>query len=89
MKVGVRELRNNLSRYLDRVHAGDEVIVTDHGREIAKVVPFANDERKPKLLDRLVAEGLVAPPTKVRRPLPSRGIPAPEAVSPLVAEQRG
>ncbi|MHB1599759.1 MAG: type II toxin-antitoxin system Phd/YefM family antitoxin, partial [Acidimicrobiales bacterium] len=28
----MRELRNNLSRYLDRVHAGDEIVVTDHGR---------------------------------------------------------
>ena len=89
MKVGVRELRNNLSRYLDRVHAGDEVIVTDHGREIARVVPIANDERQPSALDRLVAEGLVARPIKARRPLPSRGISATEAVSPLVSEQRG
>ncbi len=89
MKVGVRELRNSLSRYLVRVHAGDEVVVTDHGREIARIVPMANRERKPSMLDRLVAEGLVAPPMKARRPLPSRGIPTSEAVSPLVTEQRG
>ena len=87
MKVGVRELRNNLSRYLDRVHAGDEVVVTDHGREIARIVPIA--ERKPSALDRLVAEGLATPPMKARRPLPSRGIPASQAVSPLVSELRG
>ncbi|MHB1509780.1 MAG: type II toxin-antitoxin system Phd/YefM family antitoxin [Acidimicrobiales bacterium] len=89
MKVGVRELRNNLSRYLGLVHAGDEVVVTDHGREIARVVPIAGGGREPSALDRLIAEGLVAPPVKVRRPLPSRGIPASEAVSPLVSEQRG
>ena len=89
MKVGVRELRNNLSRYLAQVRAGDEVVVTDHGREIARVVPIANDERRPSALDRLVAEGLAAPPMKARRPLPSQGIPASEAVSPLVSEQRG
>jgi prevent-host-death family protein len=45
VKVGVRELRNNLSRYLDRVHAGEEVIVTDHGRAVARVVRIASDER--------------------------------------------
>jgi len=89
VRVGVRELRNNLSRYLARVHAGDEIVVTDHGREIARVVPIAKGERKPNALDRLVAAGLVAPPVKTRRPLPSRGIPASEAVSPLVSEQRG
>jgi prevent-host-death family protein len=89
VKVGVRELRNNLSRYLERVQAGDEVVVTDHGREIARVVPIAGDEHKPSALDRLVAEGLVAPPMKARRPLPSRGIPASQPVSPIVSEQRG
>jgi prevent-host-death family protein len=89
VKVGVRELRNNLSRYLDLVHAGDEVVVTDHGSEIARIVPIANGERKPTALDLLVAEGLVAPPMKARHPLPTRGILAAEAVSPLVSEQRG
>jgi prevent-host-death family protein len=89
VKVGVRELRNHLSRYLERVRAGDEVVVTDHGREIAKVVPIGNVERKPSALDHLVAEGLVAAPMKARRALPPRGIPASEAVSPLVSEQRG
>jgi len=84
----VRELRNNLSRYLERVRAGDEVVVTDYGREIARLVPLANGGRKPSTFDRLVAEGLVTPPMKVRRPLPARGIPVSEAVSPLVSEQR-
>ena len=83
------ELRNNLSRYLDRVRAGDEVVVTDHGREIARVVPIADGERKPSALDQLIAEGLAASPLKARRPLPPRGIPVSEAVSPLVSEQRG
>ena len=50
MEVGVRELRNHLSRYLDRVRDGEEVIVTDRGRAVARVVPVA-DER---VLDRLM-----------------------------------
>ncbi|MCC6222850.1 MAG: type II toxin-antitoxin system prevent-host-death family antitoxin [Thermoleophilia bacterium] len=37
--VGVRELRQNLSRYLDRVKAGEALIVTEHGREVARLVP--------------------------------------------------
>jgi len=37
--VGVRELRQNLSRYLDRVKAGEPLIVTEHGREVARLVP--------------------------------------------------
>jgi prevent-host-death family protein len=39
MEVGVWELRNHLSRYLDRVRDGDEAVVTDRGRAIARVVP--------------------------------------------------
>jgi prevent-host-death family protein len=37
--VGVRELRQNLSRYLDRVKAGEDLVVTEHGREVARLVP--------------------------------------------------
>jgi|tagenome__1003787_1003787.scaffolds.fasta_scaffold18905549_1 prevent-host-death family protein len=38
-KVGVRELRQNLSRYLDRVRAGESLTVTEHGRVVARLVP--------------------------------------------------
>ncbi|HEY5390105.1 MAG TPA: type II toxin-antitoxin system prevent-host-death family antitoxin [Solirubrobacteraceae bacterium] len=37
--VGVRELRQNLSRYLERVKAGEPLVVTERGREIARVIP--------------------------------------------------
>jgi prevent-host-death family protein len=37
--VGVRELRQNLSKYLDRVKAGEDLVVTEHGREVARLVP--------------------------------------------------
>ncbi len=38
-KVGVRELRQNLSRYLDRVKEGESLVVTERGREVARLVP--------------------------------------------------
>jgi prevent-host-death family protein len=37
--VGVRELRQNLSRYLKRVKDGETLIVTVRGREVARLVP--------------------------------------------------
>lgn len=37
--VGVRELRQNLSRYLDRVKAGEALDVTEHGRLVARLSP--------------------------------------------------
>jgi len=39
--IGVRELRQNLSRYLERVKAGEALVVTERGREIARLVPSA------------------------------------------------
>lgn len=37
--VGVRELRQNLSRYLERVKAGEGLVVTERGREVARLIP--------------------------------------------------
>lgn len=37
--VGVRELRQNLSRYLRRVKQGEPLSVTERGRVVARLVP--------------------------------------------------
>ncbi len=39
LEVGVRELRQNLSRHLARVKAGESLLVTERGREVALLVP--------------------------------------------------
>jgi prevent-host-death family protein len=39
--VGVRELKSGLSRYLKRARSGARVIVTERGRPIATLGPFA------------------------------------------------
>lgn len=83
MEVGIRELRNHLSRYLNRVRDGDEVVVTDRGRAIARVVPVDGE----RVLDRLIAEGIVAPARQPKRPA-ARPIKAKGTVSDLVGDQR-
>lgn len=40
----VRELRQNLSRYLARVKAGESLTVTEHGREVARLVPSGAED---------------------------------------------
>ena len=57
--VGVRELRQNLSKYLDRVKAGESLVVTEHGREGARRVPRA--AAIPRALERLLARGATMP----------------------------
>jgi prevent-host-death family protein len=37
--VNVRETRQNLSRLLDAVAAGEEVVIMRHGRPVARLVP--------------------------------------------------
>jgi len=83
VEVGVRELRDNLSRYLDRVRSGEEMVVTDRGRAIARVLPMGTD----RVLDQLVADGIVTTARKRARRRP-RPIKAAGTVSDLVAEQR-
>ncbi|TPG29880.1 type II toxin-antitoxin system Phd/YefM family antitoxin [Mycolicibacterium hodleri] len=41
--IGVRELRQHASRYLQRVAAGETIEVTDRGRPVARLVPITAD----------------------------------------------
>jgi len=55
--VGVRELKNRLSRVLRRVADGERITITDRGRPIALLTPV--DERKEEAaLWAMVREGL-------------------------------
>lgn len=38
-EVGVRELRNGASRFIERVEAGEVITVTRRGRAVARLVP--------------------------------------------------
>ncbi|MDX6294503.1 MAG: hypothetical protein QOH50_3578, partial [Kribbellaceae bacterium] len=40
MSIGIRELRDGLSRHLAEVRAGHTITITDHGRPIARIVPI-------------------------------------------------
>jgi prevent-host-death family protein len=53
-RVGVRELRQNLSVYLVRIAAGETLEVTDRGRPVAVLAPLPPAGT---LVQRLVASG--------------------------------
>ncbi len=42
-RIGVRELRQHASRYLERVAHGETLEVTDRGRPVARLVPITSD----------------------------------------------
>lgn len=83
MKVGVRELRDGLSRYLAQVRQGRSVTVTEHSRVIARIVPVG----VPTPLERLIEEGRVRRARQPKRP--SRDpVTTAGGLSDLVASQR-
>jgi prevent-host-death family protein len=59
-EVGIRELREHLSRFIDEVRDGRELIVTDRGRPVARIVPASGES----WLDDLVASGIVTLPDR-------------------------
>ena len=66
MEVGVRELRENLSEWLERAAKGEEIVVTERGRPKVRIAAAGGEH----LLDRLVREGRATPSTRPRRRLP-------------------
>jgi prevent-host-death family protein len=81
-RVGVRELRQNLSVYLRRVEQGEALDVTDHGRLVARLEPAPAPEST--VLDRLIAEHRATPPSRLFGNLPQPATP--RAGSPSVSD---
>ena len=69
--AGVRKLKDNLSRYIRRIEAGERVSVTAHGRVVAELVPPSaglNAARRTQY-DQLVAAGVIRPAVEAGDPL--------------------
>lgn len=58
MRIGVRELRQHASRYLERVRAGETVEVTDRGELIALLVPPTPAQTN---RDQMIRDGTLIP----------------------------
>ena len=65
--VGVRELRQNLSVYLERIKRGETLMVTEHNQVVATLQP-ASATANP--VDRLIEEGRATAPKRRERPAP-------------------
>lgn len=68
-RVGVRELRQNLSVYLERVKQGEALEVTERGHPVAVLTPLRNPDDP---LERLRAQGRLRPAV-----LPWESLPPP------------
>jgi prevent-host-death family protein len=58
--IGVRELRQNASRYLEQVARGEQVQITNHGQLVALLVPASSGGLR---REDLIATGQLRPGT--------------------------
>ena len=86
MDVAISTLRAHLSEWVDRARAGEEILVTDRGVPVARLIGV---ETAP-LLERLVAEGVIGRAGRTQRPKATgrRRVPVTGSVADLVSEQR-
>jgi prevent-host-death family protein len=85
-RIGVRELRQHASRYLDLVKAGETVEVTERGQLVAVLAPPSPGETT---RERLIAEGRLTPAQGPRiLPTPMLVAPGSLTASEALAEDR-
>ncbi|MHB8507958.1 MAG: type II toxin-antitoxin system Phd/YefM family antitoxin [Candidatus Dormibacteria bacterium] len=63
MNVGIRDFKARLSEFIDRAQAGEEVVVTEHGRPVVRLVAVVR-ERYPEHLDRMIRRGELIPASR-------------------------
>ncbi len=49
--MSVYDIKVNLSKYLNKLKEGDEVVITKHGVAVAKLIPFSTPKIKFGLLE--------------------------------------
>jgi antitoxin (DNA-binding transcriptional repressor) of toxin-antitoxin stability system len=91
--TGIRELKDNLSRYVRRIEAGERIAVTAHGRVVAEFGPPTRATRTGRRTqyENLVAAGIIRPPVESGDPLadwPTLRLPAGTAAQ-LIEADRG
>jgi len=86
MDVPVSALRAELASWIERVRAGEEIVVTDRGIPVARLLSI---DAAP-LIEQLTRQGVLSKPRRLERPKAS-GAPRVRArgsVAELVSEQR-
>ncbi|HET7398152.1 MAG TPA: type II toxin-antitoxin system prevent-host-death family antitoxin [Intrasporangium sp.] len=83
--VGIRELRQHASRYVQAASLGAVITVTDRGAPVARLTPLSPLEQH--LSAQLAAHALV-PPVRPRRRYAADARLAGEPLTPLLAEDR-
>ena len=63
IKAGIKEVKNNLSRFLAHVKAGEEIMITERGKPVARIIrENSNSLTIRTVLAPLIEKGLVVLP---------------------------
>ena len=86
MDVGITELRANLSLWLDEARSGHEIVITDRGVPVARLLGLTTTAT----LERLTADGVISRPASAQRPTATgRSRPRPRRpLSDVVSDDR-
>lgn len=85
MDVAVTELRANLSRWIEAARDGNDIVITDRGTPVARIVALDSTP----VIDRLTAQGVISRPRSSRPVAGDRQRPRPKrAVADIISEQR-
>ena len=85
--INIRELKDNLSRYMKRVKSGEKIIVTDRKKEIAIILPLEKKSKEEKIYQ-LIQRGVASWSGRKPEGMPSRIISRGKSVSDAVIEDR-
>ncbi|WP_028278944.1 type II toxin-antitoxin system prevent-host-death family antitoxin [Arthrobacter sp. H5] len=84
MSIGIRELKDHLSRHIAEARDGKSITITEHGKPVARLVPLEGEGT----LDKLIAEGAVTPSSKPKRKA-GEPLDVGASISDLISTQRG
>lgn len=84
MNVGVRELKQHLSEYLDRAAAGEAIVVTERGVPKVQLVAIPGSNQ----LERGIDEGWLRAPTRTPGLGAVKRVSSPRRVLDVLAEDR-
>jgi len=89
-RAGIKDIKNNLSRYLARVKAGEEILITERGKPIARIIQ-ENEKHNTirQALAPLIERNTVSMPDQpITRQAPVRIEATGKSTSEMVAEDR-
>ena len=86
----IKDVKNNLSRLLARVKAGEEILITERGRPVARIVKEDQGDKSIRTALRpLVRKGLIVLPSRsiLKASISAEEVPG-KSVSDMVIEDR-